>query len=173
MRIPKRILQAPPEHLDENMIRAFKQVGFSCLPTWTNHGCALFVHVDKKTIRDCQSALHSVHLELHEIDACPLLRLDIKVYDRPHDPLHMDCFLNIQDKHGVYAIEALREQNWMVFHWYDAKLKYIRSSEIHWPEEQRKEASKMVETARQIVSRTGGGDFDRAKKRFIAENPLT
>ncbi len=62
-------------------------------------------------------------------------------------------------------MEALREQKWIVFHWYDEKLKYVRSSAIHWSEEQRVETTRMVEAVRQIINRTGGGNFDSANYR--------
>jgi hypothetical protein len=128
--------------------------------------------MDARTIKACRYAVHSVRLELHEIGGCPLLRLDVKVYDRPGDPLYMDCFLNIREEHAVHAIEALTEQELMVFHWYDENLQYVRSSAIHWPEENRKEAAEMIATAREIIARTGGGDFDRAKAKFMSQNPI-
>lgn len=171
-KLPPRILKAPPDYLDENMVTAFKALGFGCLPVWTNLGCALFVHVDSKTIKDCRYAVHSVNLKLHEVDGCPLIRLDLKVYDRPRDPLHMDCFLNILNENHLPAIEALTEQEVVPFHWYDERLQYIRSSGIPWRQENREAAARIFEQARQIVERTGGGDFDAAKAKFIAENPL-
>jgi hypothetical protein len=128
--------------------------------------------MDSRTIKDCRYAVHSVRLELHEVDGCPLLRLDVAVYDRRQDPLRMDCFLNIQDEHAIHAVEALVEQEWMVFHWYDEQLRYVRSSGIHWPEENRKEATEMIAAAREIIARTGGGDFDRAKAKYMKQNPI-
>lgn len=173
-KLPKHILKAPPSYLDENMIQVFQQMGFGCLPVWTNHGCALFVHMDNRTIKDCRYAVHLVKLELHEVDGCPLIRLDVKVYDRPDDPLHMDCFLNInrEDKSHLLAINALAEQEWLVFHWYDENLKYVRSSGIRWREEQKKAAKEIIAKALEIIEKTGGGDFDRAKEKFMWENPI-
>jgi hypothetical protein len=173
-KLPSHILAAPPSYLDENMIAAFKQTGFGCLPVWTSHGCALFVYIDRRTIQACRYAVHSVRLELHEVDGCPLIRLDVKVYDRPGDPLRMDCFLNInrEDKSHLPAIEALTEQEWMVFHWYDENLEYVRSSGIKWGEEQRRAAKEIITKAQEITKRTGGGNFDRAKAKFMRENPL-
>jgi hypothetical protein len=173
MKLPSHILKAPPEYLDENMIQAFRQIGFGCLPLWTNHGCALFVHMDSRTIKDCRYAVHNVKLELHELDGCPLIRFDIKIYDRIDDPLHMDCFLNIQDNdHALSAILALAEQKMLVFHWYDESLKYVRSNAIPWHQENREMAKKIIDAARDIVVRTGGGDFNAAKAKFMAISPL-
>jgi hypothetical protein len=173
-KIPSHILQASPKILDPNMISAFKLLGYNCIPTWTNVGCALFVHVDSRTIRECRNAVHSVKLELIEVDRCPLIRLDVRVYDRPVNPLHMDCFLNINrhDKKHLPAIEALTWQEWMVFHWYNERLEYVRSSGIHWGEEQWEAAKNIIEEAKAIVTRTGGGDFDLAKAKFMAANPI-
>lgn len=174
MKIPPNILHAPLTYLDENMIKAFKLSGFGCFPLWTNHGCALFVHIDKKSIKDCKNAVHSVRLELHEIDDCPLIRLAVKVYDRPGDPLHMDCFLNITrtDHDHIPMFEALTRQEWLIFHWYDEKLQYVRSSGIHWEPEQWEAVKEIAEKAAEVITRTGGGDFDKAKVKFMATHPV-
>jgi hypothetical protein len=173
-KIPDRIIKAPPEYLDENLIQAFEVIGFGCVSLWTHTGCALFVHIDTRTIKSCRYAVHSVKLELHEVDGCPLIRIDVTVYDRPGDPLHMDSFLNInrEDQDHLPAIEALAEQEWMVFHWYDERLKYVRSSGIPWRPDQRETAKQIIQQAREIVARTGGGDFDRAKAIFSKANPI-
>jgi len=172
MKVPPHILKAPPTHLDENMIGVFNQIGFGCLPIWTDRGCSILVHVDRRTIKESRYAVHSIVLELHEIGGCPLIRIDIKVYDNTQNPLHMDCFLNIQDKRQNFSIEALCEQEWLVFHWYDEDLHYVRSSAVSWSLDNRNAAKKIIEQSHQIISLTSGGDFDAAKRRFIADNPL-
>lgn len=174
MKLPKHILEAPPTYLHENVIETFRRAGFCALPLWTHTGCALLVHLDKQSIKDCRYAVHSVELELHEVDGSPLIRIVATVYDRPSDPLRMDCFLNIArtDEGHDAAILALAEQEWFVFHWYDENLQYIRSSGVSWGPEQREAAKAIIEKAREIVDRTGGGDFDRAKAKFMSENSL-
>jgi len=171
MKVPSHILKAPPTHLDENMIKVFNQIGFGCIPIWTDKGCSVFVHVDKRTIKESRYAVHSIVMELNEIDGCPMIRIDIKIYDDPLNPLHMDCFLNILDKQQNYSLEALCEQERLVFHWYDEDLCYVRSSAVSWSSDNRNAAKKIVEQAYQIINLTGG-DFDAAKRKFIAENPL-
>jgi len=172
MKVPPHILKAPPTHLDENMIKVFNQIGFGCLPIWTDKGCAIFVHVDKRSIKDCRYAVHSVALELNEVDGCPLICIDIKVYDDPQNPLHMDCFLNIQDKQQNFSIEALCEQEWLVFHWYDEDLHYVRSSAVSWGSDNRNVVKDIIKQSYEIINLIGGGDFDAAKRKFIAGNPL-
>ena len=171
-RLPKEILEAPPEYLHDEMIKAFGVIGYGSIPLWTNHGCAMFVHVDRKTIKDCKHAVHDIKLELHEIDSCPLIRFDIKVYDRVDDPLRMDAFLNIQDEGQLAAAEALGEQEWIVFHWYDENLIYVRSSGVRWSKDNQDTAFVIVRNAKRLVEENGGGDFDRAKAKFIRDNPL-
>lgn len=167
-----RVLVAPPEYLDPETVKAFRLIGFGGLPKWTDKGCALFIHIDRETIEACRGAIHQVRVELHEVAGCPIIRIDVKVYDRQDDPLHFDCFLNIQNDNDVPAIEALAKQDTMVFHWYDEHLRYQRSSAINWPKEQRRAAMEIIKAAREIVSRTGGGDFDKAKAIFMEANPL-
>ena len=174
-RIPKNILKAPPTYLDENMIAYFKLAGYSGVPVWTNMGCAFFVYMDARTIHRCRYAVHSVKLELHVVDGCPLIWLDVKVYDRKDDPLHFDGFLNItrEDQDHLPAIEALTEQEIMAFHWYDEQLQYVRSTALRWHSEQRESAKEIIKLARAVVAETGGGDFDQAKAKYIRENPFS
>ncbi len=172
MRIPSHLLQAPLSHLGDEATAAFRRMGFGCLPLWTSSGCALFVHLDLASIKACRSAINDVRLELAVIDNCPLIRLDIRIYDQPGEPLMMDCFLNIQDERCGLAIEALVEQKWLVTHWYDEDLRYVRSSAIRWGQSQREGAKRIIANARKIVSETGSSDFDRAKAKYVVMNPL-
>ncbi len=171
-KIPPEILIAPPDYLPPEIIEAFNQIGYGVIPIWTNMGCSLFIHIDSKTIKACKNAVHSVRLELYEIEKFPLIRLDIKIYDRLDDPLHMDCFLNITDKHQIPEIEALTEQEYLVFHWYNEDLKYVRSSAIKWPRQQREEAKEIINKAKEIIAKYGPGDFNKAKAKFIKDNPI-
>lgn len=174
MQIPSHILKAPIDYLPDEMVDVFRRTGYGAIPNWTSHGCALFVHMDSKTIKNCRHAVHNVNLELYEVDGCPLIRIFVKIYDRLDSPLALEGFLNItrEDEHDLPAILALTEQEWFVLHWYDENLKYVRSTGVPWGPEQRSAAKEIVEKARAIMVRTGGGNFDRAKEKFIKENPL-
>jgi hypothetical protein len=152
--------------------KSFEMLGYGGRPLWTNTGCAFFCYMDKKTCRQVKGAVHNVKLEYHNIDGCPLIRFDVKVYDQIVDPLHFDAFLNISNPDHIPGIEALTEQEWLVFHWYGPDFKYSGSTAIHWPEDQRQMAKLIIDQAKEIISRTGGGDFDRAKAAFMARNPL-
>lgn len=68
MKLPPHILKAPLTYLDDNMVTAFRRQGFGYLPLWTSQGCALFVHIDTRTIKACRYAVHDAKLELHEVD---------------------------------------------------------------------------------------------------------
>lgn len=175
MKIPRGILQAPMDELmSGDLLQFFKLHGYGGHPLWTNTGVAFFVYIDKRTIRECKGAIHDVKLELHEIDGCPLIRFDIKIYDRIGDPLHFDAFLNINrpDQNHTPLLEALMVQEWMIFHWYEPNFKYSNSTGIHWPETQRQAAKQIIEQAKEITVRTGGGNFDSAKTQYMALNPL-
>jgi hypothetical protein len=174
MKIPRELLEAPmDELLGDDLLGAFKKLGYTGIPIWTNTGCAFFCYMDKKTCRQVKSAVHNVKLEYHEIDGCPLLRFDIKIYDQPVQPLHFDVFPNVQNEHHLLAIEALTVQEWLIFHWYGPDFKYTGSTGVHWREEQRVATAAMINQAKELVARTGGGNFDKAKAKFMAENPIS
>ncbi|MCL6559212.1 MAG: hypothetical protein K6U74_10530 [Firmicutes bacterium] len=129
---PEKIAVLPPNELSKNIREALLQIGYGCLPVWTGDGCSLFVRIDRATAEACRNVPYAVRLELHEVDGCPLLRLGVTVYDRPSDPLRMDCFLNVQNEHDLPVVKVLVEQERLIFHWYDEALRYVHSAAIRW-----------------------------------------
>lgn len=173
MEIPRHLLQGSMDDLMSGDLKLFfKLNGYGGQPVWTNTGCAFFCYMDKRTCNSVKGAVHDVKLELHEIDGCPIIRFDVKVYDRLVDPLHFDAFINIQNPDHLPVIEALTEQDWLIFHWYGPDFKYVRSTGIRWPAEQKEVAKAIIKQARNIITRTGGGDFNQAKAKYMKENPL-
>lgn len=171
-KIPSEILIVLPDYLPLQMVEAFQIIGYGAIPQWTNTGCSLFVYMDTETINACRRAEYLLKLELLDVDGFPLIRLDITIYDRPDDPLRMDCFFNITSEYDMPMLEALSEQQWVVFHWYNEDLKYICSTAVRWPEKQRKEAKLILEKAREMISRKPSISFMEAKTKYMMANPL-
>lgn len=169
---PEEIIVDSIENMPEQMKEAFRKIGYGYIPEWTDRGCTMFVRSDRQTIEATRNVPYSIKIELYEVAQCPLIRVLTTVYDRPEDPLIMECFLNIQDEHQQPIIHALTEQETVTFHWYDEQFRYVRSNIVKWSAKNREEVRQMIEMAQKIIDRTGGGDFDAAKKIFIASTPL-
>lgn len=156
--------------LPPNLRQAFELIGYGCLPTLSQAGCTLVVHVDRQTIDDCRGAPHDIRLELHEVGGCPVIRMAVRVLIA--DPLTMDCYLNIQDAYMVEMIESLATQERLVTMWYDERLRPVRASAVTWHDTNRNTAREIIDRARQLVAETGGGDWEAARAAVMAANPI-
>jgi hypothetical protein len=78
----------------------------------------------------------------------------------------MFVFLNILDEQSVACLKALPYQSWIVIHWYDENREHVASSGIEWSPENRKKVQTVIEQARGVIERTGGGDFEEAMTRI-------
>lgn len=189
MKIPKEILQAPMDDLMSGDLRkTFKKIGYGGIPEWTNTGCTFFCWMDNKTCRDVKGKVHNVKMEYYEIDGYPLIRFDVVVYDNIDNPLEFDSFLNVGNEDHGYMLGALMEQEWIVFHWYGENFKYRGSTGVRWKKENREWVKEIWEKGRECIRVGGVGGvnsensmnsekdfnrmFDRAKKKFMRENPI-
>lgn len=169
---PEEIVINNIEDMPEQMKEIFRKIGYGYLPEWTDRGCTMFVRHNRSTIETTRGAVYYIRLELYEVAGCPLIRLLTTIFDRPDDPLVMECFLNIQSEHQQPIIYALTEQETITFHWYDEEFKYVRSNIVKWSAKNREDAKEIIKMAQEIIERTGGGDFDTAKEIFVASTPL-
>lgn len=173
MKIPKKILQAPMDDLmSGNLKEVFKRNGYGGIPEWTSMGCAFFCYMDDRTCKDVKGKVHSIKMEYYDIDRCPLIRFDIVVYDDIINPLHFDAFLNIMNEDHECVLETLKEQDRIIFHWYDEDFKYKGSTSVKWKEENRIIASEIIEKSRECIRINGVKDFNRAKEKFMKKNTL-
>lgn len=150
----------------------FKKIGYGGIPEWTNMRCAFFCYMDDKTCRDVEGKIHNIKMEYYDIDGCPLIRFDIVVYDRLDQPLHFDAFLNVINEDHECVLEALTEQDRIIFHWYGEDFKYKGSTSVKWKEENRIIASEIIEKGKECVRVNSVKDFNRVKEKFMRENTL-
>lgn len=173
MKIPKEIIQTSMNELmSEDLKKVFKKIGYGGIPVWTDMGCTFFCYMDNKTCREVKGKIHNVKMEYHEIAGCPLIRFDIVVYDDIINPLHFDSFLNISNEDHECMLDALKEQERIIFHWYDKDFKYRGSTAVKWKEENRMITGEIIEKGRECVEKKGIKDFDKAKDKFMRKNPL-
>lgn len=155
---------APP--LPEYIRKAF--TGYGCIAVNTLYGCTLFIHIDSETIKACRGARINAKLQLADVDGFPLFHLEIKIYDR-EKPLIFDCFLDVNKDEDLKNIQSFASQESIIFYWYNEDVKYMRHSEIDWPEENRVRSAEIIEAMKNLLEKHGGGNFEVARKKFMPE----
>jgi hypothetical protein len=151
--------------MDENLQNVF--TGYGCVPVLTNYGCTFYIHIDAETIRDCRERDCQVQLGLCNIEGFPLVHILIKIYDRSTKPLQFDCLFNVFNESEYKRVLAFKDQEEIVFYWYDENLKYIRSSEVQWTEDNRRRAAEIVEATHNMMEKSCSEGFESARKKFF------
>lgn len=152
--------------MDEKLLKVF--TGYGCVPVMTIYGCTFYIHLDQDTINECRKRTQQVLLGLADMDGFPLVTVRIKVYDRPSKPLQFDCLLNPYKESDYKRIKAFTEQESVVFYWYNEDMKYVRSSEMLWSEENRSRAVEIVEVLENMMKKASADGFEDAKKKYFA-----
>jgi len=170
--IPQQLLRPPEAYVDGHVKSIFEMAGFGGLPLWTQSGCTLFVHTHESVIEVSRAGSISVELRFEEVDGVPLIWFDLNFEDQAEGS-GVYVFLNILDEQSVACLQALPYQRWIVIHWYDQNREYKTSSAVEWSPENQKRVRAVTEKAREVIERTGGGDFDEAINRVKGGTTLS
>ena len=93
------------------------------------------------------------------------------IADQSGEQHDVSVFLNILDEQSISCLQALPYQRWIVIHWYDENQEYSGSSAVEWVPENQAKVPKVTGQAREVIERTGGGDFEEAINRVKESHP--
>lgn len=114
--------------------------------------------------------------ELYRHPSAPVIRLLLRLYDRPHDPapssLAFESFVNIDDEGQRHDYDGLRQQDLVDLHFYDEVLQHRLTKII--PNSLRTDVPLVLGTALRLRARIMNDrfDFDRAKADLIARTSI-
>jgi len=172
-KLPPNLLRTPDAYLDGQVKKIFQQSGFGGVPLWTESGCTIFVHTQADIIETTKGADLSVELDFEEVDGIPLIWLELEIAVADNDRHHVSIFLNILDDQAVSCLQALPYQRWIVIHWYDENREYTGSSAVEWSPDNQEKVRRVTQQAREVIERTGGGDFEEVLNRVKNERHLS
>lgn len=172
-KLPQNLLRPPDAYVNEQMKKVFAQTGFGGIPLWTESGCTIFVHTLTSIIEASRGGSTTIELQFEEVDGVPLIWLDLQMVDQRGEQQSVNVFLNILDDQSVTCLQALPYQRWIVIHWYDEQREHAGSSAVEWNSESQKKVRMVTGQAREVIERTGGGDFEEAINRVKGHQPLS
>lgn len=114
--------------------------------------------------------------ELYRHPSSPVIRLLLRLYDRPHDPtpssLAFESFINVDDERQRNDYSELARQDQVDLHFYDETLQHRLTKVI--PNSLRTDVPLVLGTALRLQARIPNGrfDFDRAKADVIDRTSL-
>ncbi len=158
-----RKVQALSDQLESRMVWRLRIE--KCIPVCSPYGCTLYFCMSEDMLRECRNKTQMIRMELHIIDGFPIVKIEVKIF--ADSPVKMDCFLNVNDSLDLESIESLTKQDSVIFHIYDKNIKYVRSTMLEWPEESRQRAEEIVEVIKNTLSKYGGGNFEKAKAKYL------
>lgn len=168
--LPQHLLRPPEVYIDGHIKKVFELSGFGGIPLWTETGCTIFVNTQSNIIDAFQGSSPSIQLQFEEMDGVPLIWFDILLADKNGENQNVCVFLNILDEQSIACLQALPYQRWIVIHWYDENREYAKSSGVEWNPENQRKVKAIAEQAREVIERTGGGDFEEAKGQVLHNN---
>jgi|GEM_PF-1359075 len=173
-KLPHNLLRPPSAYIDGQIKKVFAKSGFGGVPLWTESGCTIFVNTQAITIEASREGGLAVDLQFEEVDGVPLIWLELAIDNAQSGEQHNVCvFLNILDDQSILCLQALPYQRWIVIHWYDENREYAGSSAVEWLPDNQKKVKTVSEQAREVIERTGGGDFEEAINRVRETRPLS
>lgn len=170
-KLPENLLRPPSAYIDEQIKKVFTSSGFGGVPLWTESGCTIFVNTRASIIEASQGGGISIELQFEEVDGVPLIWLELMIADQSGEQHDVCVFLNILDDQSVLCLQALPYQRWIVIHWYDDNREYSGSYAVEWVPEKQAGVRRVTEQAREVIERTGGGDFEEAINQVKESHP--
>ena len=149
----------------------------ACLLLGTDRGSGFIIKTPAEEIDGLRGPLPVLfRQELYRHPSSPVIRLLLRLYDRPHDPtpssLAFESFVNVDDEGQRQDYGELARQDLIDLHFYDEVLQHRLTKII--PNSLRPEVPLVLGTALRLRARIPRDrfDFDRAKADVVARTAL-
>lgn len=146
---------------------------FACVTHGSDQGTILIVKAPYPDIRGIPEPV-PIHLryEFYEHPAAPVIRLVVRIYDRPNAPLALETFINVDDQQQRSDFAALADQPELYLLFYDEALRHRLTKRVgNLPAELVSQVLQEAAHLRDAIPRDRF-DFDRAKAAVMARTTL-
>ncbi len=123
---PERPALLPPELAD-----FLRGQDIACLFQATDQGTALIAKLPGAEIASIRGTVPiRVRHELYDHPAAPVIRTVVTIHDRPHNPLALETYSNVEDPQQRADFAALADQDRLVLLCYDEQLAHRLSKVV-------------------------------------------
>ena len=153
-----------PNALPRELADFLKDRPFACITQATDQGTVLVIKAPQREIQSVRGRvpIRVVH-ELFNHPSAPVIRMTVRVYDQPQNPLALETFINVEDpqQRSDYATLANQETLSMLF--YDEALSHRLTKRVN--NVSKEDISQVLEQADRLFASIPKDrfDFDRAK----------
>ncbi len=145
----------------------------ACLLHGTNRGSAFIIKAPGEQIEGLRGPLPILlRHELYRHPSAPVIRLLLRLYDRPPSALAFESFVNVDDEGQRQDYGELARQDRIDLHFYDDALRHRLAKQI--PNSLRGDVPSMIIAALRLRACIPNDrfDFDRAKDEVLARTSL-
>ena len=175
---PENQVQPPAgSDLPADLAAFLRTQRLACLLIGTDRGSSFVIKAPGDEIEGLRGTLPVLfRQELYRHPSAPVIRLLLRLYDRPHDPtpssLAFESFVNVDDEGQRQEYGALAWQDLVDLHFYDEVLQRRLTKII--PNSLRPDVPLVLGTALRLRARIPNDcfDFDRAKADVLARTSL-
>ena len=168
---------APTVPLPPDLAAFLRTQTRACLLLGTDRGSGFIIKTPAEEIDGLRGPLPVLfRQELYRHPSSPVIRLLLRLYDRPHDPtpssLAFESFVNVDNEGQCQDYAGLARQDTVDLHFYDEVLQRRLTKII--PNSLRPDVPLVLGTALRLRARIPGDrlDFDRAKADVVARTAL-
>jgi hypothetical protein len=158
----------PPELAD-----ALRDESYACLTASTDTGTVFVIKAPSHEIRSVRGNVPILlRHELYDTPTAPVIRLALRIYDQPRQPLAMESFINVREPDQREEYAALAEQEHIYLLFYDELLQHRLNQGIH--NDDRAVVPQILATAEQLAGAIPDNlyDFDLAKQAIQERYPV-
>jgi hypothetical protein len=160
---------APMAELPVEIREVFENAGYGCLAAESNIGVVHICHAADADIEDFADNPVLSQWQLIEMPTSPLIRLELTILDRPHNPYRFESFLNVAEQDQAQKLAQLADQDQLYLAFYGDGLNYRYTKVIPHDEQQWQQLDELVEQAiayeEEIPEERR--DYDLAKAEFM------
>ena len=138
---------AAPNELLPEVRQVFENSGYGSLAVESSVGVVHICHAPDADIEGFRGKPASYRWELIEMPTAPLVRLAVRIFDRPTNPFLFESFLNVGEQDQLGVLTQLASQEKLHFAFYGDDLEYRFAKTLEHDEQQWQKLDEIITRA--------------------------
>lgn len=165
--------EGEPNALPKELADFLKERPFACVTQATDQGTVLVVKAPNREIQSLRGRvpIHVSH-ELFNHPAAPVIRITVRIFDQPRNPLALETFINVEDSQQRSDYAGLSNQATLDMLFYDEILRHRLTKRVS--NVSKEDINQVLEQADRLFAAIPKErfDFDRAKQAVMENTRL-